>query len=80
MIMPSLIEKLLEGLIPSLPPNFIAMVIKDAIANVYDIEIFPNCFHVTIKDTETNQYHKLNLDKPHNEAKHNTYHHKLLKM
>ena len=50
MIMPSLIEKLLEGLIPSLPPNFIAMVIKDAIANVYDIEIFPNLFSVTFVD------------------------------
>ena len=67
MIMPSLIEKLLEGLIPSLPPNFIAMVIKDAIANVYDIEIFPNCFHATIKDTETNQYHKFEISNRKNQ-------------
>ena len=67
MIMPSLIEKLLEGLIPSLPPNFIAMVIKDAIANVYDVEIFPNCFHATIKDTEANQYHKFEISNRKNQ-------------
>lgn len=29
------------------------MIIKDLIVQVYDIEIFPNCFSLTIKNTET---------------------------
>ena len=28
------------------------MIIKNRKANVYDIEIFPNCFHCTVYDTE----------------------------
>ena len=33
------------------------MVIKEFVANVYDIEVFPNCFHATVRDTETNKLH-----------------------
>lgn len=33
------------------------MVINNKTVNVYDVEIFPNCFHVTIKDTEDNSLH-----------------------
>ena len=33
------------------------MKIKDYDANVYDIEIFPNCFHCTVYDTESKEYH-----------------------
>lgn len=32
------------------------MIIKDLIAQVYDIEIFPNCFSLTIKNTETKEF------------------------
>ena len=32
------------------------MVIKDLIVQVYDIEIFPNCFSLTIKNTETKEF------------------------
>ena len=39
------------------------MIIKNKVACVYDIEIFPNCFHVTIRDTETNEYFKFEISK-----------------
>ena len=32
------------------------MIIKGLIVQVYDIEIFPNCFHLTIKNTETKEF------------------------
>lgn len=32
------------------------MIIKDLIVQVYDIEIFPNCFSLTIKNTETKKF------------------------
>ena len=32
------------------------MIIKDLIVQVYDIEIFPNCFSLTIKNTETKEF------------------------
>lgn len=32
------------------------MIIKNKIAYVYDIEVFPNCFHMTALNTETNEY------------------------
>ena len=32
------------------------MIIKGLIVQVYDIEIFPNCFSLTIKNTETKEY------------------------
>ena len=31
------------------------MIIKDKIVLVYDIEVFPNCFHCCIKNTETKE-------------------------
>ena len=31
------------------------MIIKGLIVQVYDIEIFPNCFSLTIKNTETKE-------------------------
>lgn len=33
------------------------MIIKDKIVYVYDIEVFPNCFHCTVKNSETGQYY-----------------------
>lgn len=33
------------------------MKIEDNTLHVYDVEIFPNCFHVTILDTENNSLH-----------------------
>lgn len=33
------------------------MKIKGNVVDVFDIEIFPNCFHCTVKDTETKEYH-----------------------
>lgn len=32
------------------------MIIKNYKTNVFDIEIFPNCFHCTVYDTETDEY------------------------
>ena len=32
------------------------MIIKDLIVQVYDIEIFPNCFSLVIKNTETKEF------------------------
>ena len=37
------------------------MVIKGKPVAVYDIEIFPNCFHCTVKDTETNDIYKFEI-------------------
>ena len=37
------------------------MIIKNKKVNVYDIEIFPNCFHCTVKDTEKNILHKFEI-------------------
>ena len=31
------------------------MIIKDKIVLVYDIEVFPNCFHCCVKNTETKE-------------------------
>ena len=30
------------------------MIINNLIVYVYDIEVFPNCFHCCLKNTETN--------------------------
>ena len=32
------------------------MLIRNKIVYVYDIEIFPNVFHCTVKNTETEEY------------------------
>ena len=43
------------------------MVIKQLVVNVYDIEIFPNCFHTTIRDTETDIYYKFEISNRKNQ-------------
>ena len=37
------------------------MIIKNKTAHVYDIEVFPNCFHATVLNTETNEYAKFEI-------------------
>ena len=37
------------------------MIIKNLIVNVYDVEIFSNCFHCCVKDTEDNQIYKFEI-------------------
>lgn len=37
------------------------MIIRDKIVYVYDIEVFPNVFHCTIKNTETGELHKFEI-------------------
>ena len=43
------------------------MIIKNRKANVYDIEIFPNCFHCTIYDTENNKFTFLEISERKNQ-------------
>lgn len=37
------------------------MIIRDKIVYVYDIEVFPNVFHCTVKNTETGELHKFEI-------------------
>ena len=37
------------------------MIIQNRIVYVYDIEVFPNVFHCTVKNTETNELHKFEI-------------------
>lgn len=37
------------------------MIIRDKIVYVYDIEVFPNIFHCTVKNTETGELHKFEI-------------------
>ena len=39
------------------------MIINDKIVLVFDIEIFPNCFHCVVKDTETKKKYRLEISK-----------------
>ena len=43
------------------------MVIHNSTVTVYDIEIFPNCFHCCCKDTETNELYKFEISKRKNQ-------------
>ena len=43
------------------------MVIHDKSITVYDIEIFPNCFHCTCRDTETNDLYTFEISKRKNQ-------------
>ena len=43
------------------------MIIKNLIVNVYDIEVFSNCFHCCVKDTETNTIHKFEISERKNQ-------------
>lgn len=45
------------------------MVIRDKIVLVYDIEIFPNCFHCVVKDTETKKKLRLEISQRRNDIK-----------
>ena len=43
------------------------MVIHDSTVTVYDIEIFPNCFHCTCRDTETNDLYTFEISSRKNQ-------------
>lgn len=43
------------------------MVIHNKSITVYDIEIFPNCFHCTCRDTETNDLYTFEISKRKNQ-------------
>lgn len=43
------------------------MVINNSIVTVYDIEVFPNCFHCCCKDSETNEVYKFEISKRKNQ-------------
>lgn len=43
------------------------MWIRNCKVVVYDIEVFPNCFHCCCKDTETNQIHKFEISERKNQ-------------
>ena len=43
------------------------MLIKNEAVVVYDIEIFPNCFHCCCKDTETQELYKFEISKRKNQ-------------
>ena len=44
-----------------------SMKIKDLCVNVYDIEVFSNCFHCCVKDTETNKVIKFEISERRNQ-------------
>ena len=43
------------------------MWIRNRVVHVYDIEIFPNCFHCCCKDTETGQLYKFEISERKNQ-------------
>ena len=43
------------------------MIIKDMVVWVYDIEVFPNCFHCCCKNTETGQVIKFEISERRNQ-------------
>ena len=43
------------------------MLIREEVVVVYDIEIFPNCFHCCCKDTETGQLYKFEISERKNQ-------------
>lgn len=45
------------------------MKIRNKTVLVYDVEVFQNIFHVTVKDTETNQIYKFEISKRKNQLK-----------
>jgi len=44
-----------------------SMIIKDKVVCVYDIEVFSNCFHCCVKDTEKNTLYKFEISKRKNQ-------------
>ena len=49
--------------------NLRVMWIRNRVVHVYDIEIFPNVFHCTCKDTETGQLYKFEISDRKNQLK-----------
>ena len=45
------------------------MWIRNRVVHVYDIEIFPNCFHCCCKDTETGRLYKFEISERKNQLK-----------
>lgn len=45
------------------------MVIHELTVTVFDIEIFPNCFHCTCRDTETNDLYTFEISQRRNQLK-----------
>jgi len=43
------------------------MIIKGLAVNVYDIEVFPNCFHCCVKDTESGEIYKFEISERRNQ-------------
>ena len=43
------------------------MWIRNRIVHVYDVEIFPNCFHCCVKNTETGQLYKFEISERKNQ-------------
>ena len=43
------------------------MWIRDRIVHVYDVEIFPNCFHCCVKNTETGQLYRFEISERRNQ-------------
>ena len=47
--------------------NLRVMWIRNRIVHVYDVEIFPNCFHCCVKNTETGQLYKFEISERRNQ-------------
>lgn len=43
------------------------MIIRNKIVYVYDIEVFPNVFHCTVKNTETREFYKFEISQRKNQ-------------
>lgn len=43
------------------------MLIQNKLVKVFDIEVFPNVFHVVVKDTETKEITKLEISERRND-------------
>lgn len=43
------------------------MKIRDKIVYVYDIEVFPNVFHCTVKNTETKEFYFFEISERKNQ-------------
>ena len=43
------------------------MIIKTLVVNIFDVEVFSNCFHCCVKDTETNIIHKFEISERKNQ-------------
>lgn len=48
-------------------PSLGSMIIKDRPVVLYDIEVFPNCFHCTCKDSESHKLYKFEISNRKNQ-------------